>query len=97
MPHSPHSWHSKRPRPSGRSKQHSTHPISRRASCSSNGGPGRLRRVVFDPGTLRLLHPDEALRTLAMDKLVTRPLHDFVPEIAQDAVISDLDDGPTEL
>jgi hypothetical protein len=28
-----------------------------------------------------LLHPDEALRTLATDKLVTRPLHDFVPEM----------------
>lgn len=28
-----------------------------------------------------LLHPDEAVRTMAMDKLVTRPLHDFVPEL----------------
>ncbi len=30
-----------------------------------------------------LLHPDEALRKLASDKLVTRPLHDFVPEMLQ--------------
>jgi hypothetical protein len=28
-----------------------------------------------------LMHPDEAMRTLASEKLVTRPLHDFVPEI----------------
>jgi hypothetical protein len=30
-----------------------------------------------------LLHPDEGLRKLASDKLVTRPLHDFVPEMLQ--------------
>lgn len=30
-----------------------------------------------------LLHPDDAMRTLAMEKLVKRPLHDFVPELLQ--------------
>jgi hypothetical protein len=30
-----------------------------------------------------LLHPDQELRKLAGDKLVTRPLHDFVPEMLQ--------------
>jgi hypothetical protein len=30
-----------------------------------------------------LMHPDEAMRTLAMGKLVKRPLHDFVPELLQ--------------
>jgi hypothetical protein len=28
-----------------------------------------------------VLHPDEAVRSLAMDKLAARPLHDFVPEL----------------
>lgn len=28
-----------------------------------------------------VLHPDDALRTLATEKLVKRPLHDFVPEM----------------
>jgi hypothetical protein len=28
-----------------------------------------------------LLHPDEAVRAMAMDKLATRPLHDFVPDM----------------
>jgi len=28
-----------------------------------------------------LLHPDETLRTSAVEKLVNRPLHDFVPEL----------------
>ena len=28
-----------------------------------------------------LLHPDDAMRKLASDKLVARPLHDFVPEM----------------
>jgi hypothetical protein len=30
-----------------------------------------------------VLHPDEATRKLASDKLTTRPLHDFVPEMLQ--------------
>lgn len=30
-----------------------------------------------------LLHPDDALRTLAMEKLVNRPLHDFVPQMLE--------------